>query len=468
MRRTPRPALAAAPAAAIALALVLALAAVPARAASFDVNISNLAFTPSNLTIHVGDSVTWHGDGEQHNVRADDGSFRCAQGCDGAGGDGSPSASAWSFTRTFNQAGVVRYFCEIHGAQGGIGMAGSIVVQAVSGGNTPGSLRFSAAAYSAGEGAGSAVITVQRVGGDDGVASVAYQTTGGGTATPGSDFTVRSGSLNWAGGDDAPKTFSVPIADDAAAEGSETVHLLLTNALGASLGSPSAATLTITDNDGGGPGTVPAAPTNLRAAAQSTTEILLTWNDAASNESEFRIERRTLTGTFQQIDTAPAGATSKLVGGLTAATAYVFRVRAANAAGASAPSNEVQEATLALPGPCVEGPTTLCLNGGRFRAEVTWRSATASGPGQAVPLPAAPDSGLFYFFNPGNIEMLIKVLNACPEPFNRFWVFYAATTNVELTLTVTDTQSTKVKVYFNPLNRAAPPEQDTNAFATCP
>jgi hypothetical protein len=86
-----------------------------------------------------------------------------------------------------------------------------------------------------------------------------------------------------------------------------------------------------------------------------------------------------------------------------------------------------------------------------------------------VPLPSAPDSGLFYFFGPANIEMLIKVLNACvPELGNRFWVFYAATTNVELTLTVTDTQTGRVKVYFNPLNQTAVPVQDVNAFATCP
>jgi hypothetical protein len=64
--------------------------------------------------------------------------------------------------------------------------------------------------------------------------------------------------------------------------------------------------------------------------------------------------------------------------------------------------------------------------------------------------------------------MLVKVLNACSPPFNRYWVFYAATTNVQFTLTVTDTQSNKVKVYFNPLNQAAAPLQDTDAFATCP
>jgi hypothetical protein len=63
--------------------------------------------------------------------------------------------------------------------------------------------------------------------------------------------------------------------------------------------------------------------------------------------------------------------------------------------------------------------------------------------------------------------MLVKVLNACGLN-QRYWVFYAATTNVEFTLTVTDTQTGKTKVYFNPINTPAPPVQDTSAFATCP
>ena len=85
-----------------------------------------------------------------------------------------------------------------------------------------------------------------------------------------------------------------------------------------------------------------------------------------------------------------------------------------------------------------------------------------------VPLPSAPDSGLFYFFAPSNIEMLIKVLNACVPPFNRYWVFFAATTNVEFGVVVTDTQNGKTRAYYNPLNRTAPPVQDVDAFATCP
>ena len=64
--------------------------------------------------------------------------------------------------------------------------------------------------------------------------------------------------------------------------------------------------------------------------------------------------------------------------------------------------------------------------------------------------------------------MLVKVLNACIPPFDRYWFFYAATTNVEFTLTVTDTQADVIKSYRNPLGRPAPPIQDTQAFATCP
>ena len=64
--------------------------------------------------------------------------------------------------------------------------------------------------------------------------------------------------------------------------------------------------------------------------------------------------------------------------------------------------------------------------------------------------------------------MLIKVLNACTFSTPRYWVFYAATTNVQLVVTVTDSQTGKVKVYFNPLNTTAAPVQDVDAFATCP
>jgi hypothetical protein len=51
---------------------------------------------------------------------------------------------------------------------------------------------------------------------------------------------------------------------------------------------------------------------------------------------------------------------------------------------------------------------------------------------------------------------------------DHYWVFVAAATNVELHITVTDTQTGQVRTYFNPLGKAALPVQDTSAFATCP
>lgn len=63
-------------------------------------------------------------------------------------------------------------------------------------------------------------------------------------------------------------------------------------------------------------------------------------------------------------------------------------------------------------------------------------------------------------------EALVKVLDGCA--FNdHFWVFSAATTDVEYTLQVTDTASGEVREYFNALGVAAPALTDTSAFATC-
>ena len=87
-----------------------------------------LAFSPTPITITAGDSVTFNNlGGAAHNVHAADNSFRCANGCDGQGGDGNPSPANWTFTLTFNSPGTVNYYCDNHV---GMGMTGSIVVNA--------------------------------------------------------------------------------------------------------------------------------------------------------------------------------------------------------------------------------------------------------------------------------------------------------------------------------------------------
>jgi hypothetical protein len=59
--------------------------------------------------------------------------------------------------------------------------------------------------------------------------------------------------------------------------------------------------------------------------------------------------------------------------------------------------------------------------------------------------------------------MLVKVINGCSLN-NQFWVFYAATTNVGLTVTVTDEQTGHKHQYTNNDGHAAAPVQDTSAL----
>src|SRR5207249_8095526 len=93
---------------------------------------------------------------------------------------------------------------------------------------------------------------------------------------------------------------------------------------------------------------VPQAPSNLTATAASTSQINLTWQDNASNESGFRVEQSLDGTTFTPAGTASADSTSFSVTGLSAGTTYYFRVLAFNGAGDSTWSNTAQATTQAV------------------------------------------------------------------------------------------------------------------------
>lgn len=119
------------------------------------------------------------------------------------------------------------------------------------------------------------------------------------------------------------------------------------------------------------------------------------------------------------------------------------------------------------PSACIPDATTLCLNGGRFQVRVSWVTTQgAAGVGAAIEI-GRDDSGLFSFFNPDNVELLVKVLDACGG-FGHYWVFISSATNQEWHLTVVDTQEGVSKTYDNPLRNFPPLIADTTAFATCP
>jgi plastocyanin len=115
----------------VVVVLVLAALAPGVARAGVEHQVSLLGsvFTPQHLEITAGDSVRWTNDDAPmfHNVRADDGSFRCAEGCDDLGGDGGVSPAPWTFSRVFTEPGVIGYYCEAHGVPG-LGMWGTITV----------------------------------------------------------------------------------------------------------------------------------------------------------------------------------------------------------------------------------------------------------------------------------------------------------------------------------------------------
>ena len=115
---------------------------------------------------------------------------------------------------------------------------------------------------------------------------------------------------------------------------------------------------------------------------------------------------------------------------------------------------------------CVPTTTTLCLNGSRFQVTIDWKKPDAT-TGQGTGVGLTPDSGYFWFFDPSNIESVVKVLNGCAIDSN-YWVFAAGLTNVEATLRVLDTANGTVQIYVNPQGTPFAPIQDTKAFATCP
>jgi hypothetical protein len=119
-------------------------------------------------------------------------------------------------------------------------------------------------------------------------------------------------------------------------------------------------------------------------------------------------------------------------------------------------------ATAAVTGECGGGPGQLCLLGGRFQVEVNWTNTNngTSGNGTAVPL--NDQSGLFWFFDAGNVELVVKVVDG--RGLNgKFWFFYGALSDVQYDLRVTDVTTSTVRTYHNVAGNICG-RGDTSAF----
>ncbi len=94
---------------------------------------------------------------------------------------------------------------------------------------------------------------------------------------------------------------------------------------------------------------VPIEPTNLTGTIASTTQINLSWTDNSTNETGFKIERKTGTGTYTIVGTTVTDVTAFNDTGLTPSTTYIYRVYSYNAVGSSlAYSNQITITTSSI------------------------------------------------------------------------------------------------------------------------
>lgn len=118
---------------------------------------------------------------------------------------------------------------------------------------------------------------------------------------------------------------------------------------------------------------------------------------------------------------------------------------------------------------CIRDETTACLLEERFEVRIRWSDFEGHvGSGRVMSFNSeraeSDQSAFFWFFQPTNFEMGVKMVDACDPPFERFWVFVSGLTNVGFTVTVRNTSTGELRAYNNPLGNLPTTQADTDAY----
>ena len=111
---------------------------------------------------------------------------------------------------------------------------------------------------------------------------------------------------------------------------------------------------------------------------------------------------------------------------------------------------------------CESDNESLCLQGGRFRVSARWKVPSSGATGAAQAVPQSPESGHFWFFNPNNLELVVKVLDGTAIN-GAYWFFYGALSDVEYWIDVEDLVTGTSRSWHNPPGRLCG-DADVNAF----
>ena len=200
------------------------------------------------------------------------------------------------------------------------------------------------------------------------------------------------------------------------------------------------------------PGPRPAAPTGLQVMPTGSNSVKLTWLDESDNEEGFDVHARLQGSRWGTVERLPANTESADIDGLESGGRYDFRVRAHNPNGGRN-SNAV---TIVLPAVeythCVPSAAQITFEHGYT---VSMCIEYENQDGKTVKEDAqdygldSRESGLLYFFDRDNAEVLVKVLDACAVNGFR-WVFVAPVTTLAFNLYVDETATEKRWTHRNP------------------
>jgi hypothetical protein len=101
--------------------------------------------------------------------------------------------------------------------------------------------------------------------------------------------------------------------------------------------------------------------------------------------------------------------------------------------------------TRGAPTRCIPGGMDLCLDSKRFQVSVTWTNQFDGSSGAGHAIAGTDQSGYFYFTDPSNYELIIKILDFGTV----FKVFYGELTDLNFIITIADTATGTVKTYSN-------------------
>ncbi len=186
-----------------------------------------------------------------------------------------------------------------------------------------------------------------------------------------------------------------------------------------------------TSSDGNGNSTitvVPLPPSNLTGTVASTTQINLSWTDNSTNETGFKIERKTGSGVYAVVGTTATDITTFSDTGLTPNTTYTYRVYSNNAVGNSLTySNDVTITNTNSIAIFVPGPNVTDIDGNTYQSitncglTFTKQNLNVSKYTDGTPIPEVTDqtqwanlttgAWCYYDNDPANATVYGKIYN---------------------------------------------------------